>query len=109
MTRGTGHRFALLGVGTHPSDVNDELAVAANPGEVAVVFQLIYSYWCLLFVLIRQGLRGVSVPQRLIRALGEETGNPIMAFHRPSFFPSFERVPRHTTTENPLLGGGPPP
>jgi len=47
--------------------------------------------WCLLFVLIQQGLRGVSGPQRLIRSRGEETGNPIMAFHRPSFFPSFER------------------
>jgi len=43
-------------------------------------------YWCLLFVLIRQGLRGGSGPQRWIRALGEETGNPIMAFHRPSFY-----------------------
>jgi hypothetical protein len=31
----------------------------------------------------------------LIRALGEETGNPIMAFHRPSFFPSIERAPHH--------------
>ena len=41
--------------------------------------------WCLLFVLIRQGLRGGSGPQRLIRALGEEAGNPKMAFHRPSF------------------------
>ena len=38
------------------------------------------------------------------RRLGEETGNPIMAFHRPSFFPSFERAPHHTTTENPLAG-----
>ena len=27
--------------------------------------------WCLLFVLIRQGLRGGSGPQRWIRALGE--------------------------------------
>jgi len=25
-----------------------------------------------------------------------------MAFHRPSFFPFFERAPHHTTTENPL-------
>jgi hypothetical protein len=25
-----------------------------------------------------------------------------MAFHRPSFFLSFERAPHHTTTENPL-------
>jgi hypothetical protein len=33
--------------------------------------------WCLLFVLIRHGLRGGSGPQRLIRALGEEAGNPI--------------------------------
>ena len=65
--------------------------------------------WCLLFVLIRQGLRGGSGPQRWIRALGEETGNPIMAFHRPSFFPSVERAPHHTTTENPLLGGDPSP
>jgi len=30
-----------------------------------------------------------------------------MAFHRPSFFPSVERAPNHTTTENPLLGGDP--
>jgi len=30
--------------------------------------------WCLLFVLIRHGLRGGSGPQRWIRALGEETG-----------------------------------
>jgi len=65
--------------------------------------------WCLPFVLIRQGLRGGSGPQRLIRALGEETGNPIMAFHRPSFFPSLERALHHTTTENPLLGGDPSP
>ena len=65
--------------------------------------------WCLFFVLIRQGLRGGSGPQRWIRALGEETGNPIMAFHRPSFFPSVERAPHHTTTENPLLGGDPLP
>jgi hypothetical protein len=43
--------------------------------------------WCLLFVLIRHGIRGGSGPQRLIRAFGKETGNPIMAFHRPSFFP----------------------
>jgi len=42
----------------------------------------------------------------LIRALGEETGNPIMAFHRPSFFPSVERAPHHTTTrESRVLGG----
>jgi len=52
--------------------------------------------WCLLFVLIRQGLRGGSGPQHWIRSLGEETGNPIMAFHRPSFFPSVERAPHHT-------------
>jgi hypothetical protein len=44
--------------------------------------------WFLLFVLIRHGLRGGSGPQRLIEALGKETGNPIVAFHRPSFFPS---------------------
>jgi hypothetical protein len=61
--------------------------------------------WYLLFVLIRQGLGGGSGPQRLIRALGEETGNPILAFHRPSFSPSFERAPHHTTAENPFLGG----
>jgi hypothetical protein len=36
-----------------------------------------------LFVLIRQGLRGGPGPQRLIRARGEETRNPIMTFHRP--------------------------
>ena len=56
--------------------------------------------WCLLFVFIRQGLRGGSGPQRWIRALGEETGNPIRAFHRPSFFPSVEWAPHHTTTYN---------
>jgi len=32
-----------------------------------------------------------------------------VAFHRPSFSPSFERAPHHTTIENPLLGGDPPP
>ena len=42
-------------------------------------------HWCLLFVLIRQGLRGGSGPQRLIRAPGIETGNPIVTF-------SWERV-----------------
>ena len=31
------------------------------------------------------GGEGDSGPQRLMRALGEETGNLIMAFHRPSF------------------------
>ena len=46
--------------------------------------------WCLLFVLIRQGLRGGSGPLRLIRAPGIETGNPIMTFEqRSSFIPSF--------------------
>ena len=56
-------------------------------------------YWCLLFVLIRQGLRGGSGPQRLIRALGIETGNPIMTFEqRSSFLPSTERAPHHTST-----------
>ena len=45
--------------------------------------------WCLLFVLIRQGLRGGSGSQRLTRALGIETGNPIMTFEqRSSFFPA---------------------
>jgi len=61
-----------------------------------------WSGWFLLFVLIRQGPRGRSGPQRLIRVCGEEIGNPILAFHRPSLFPSFERAPHHTTTENPL-------
>ncbi len=42
--------------------------------------------WCLLFVLIRQGLRGVSGPQRLTRALVIETGNPIMTFEQRSSF-----------------------
>jgi len=55
------------------------------------------------YCLIRQRLRGRSGPQRLIRALAEETGNPIMAFYRPSFPPSFERAPaHHNTTENAL-------
>jgi len=36
--------------------------------------------WCLLFVLIRHGLRGGSGPQRLITALGAEAGNPIIYF-----------------------------
>ncbi len=50
--------------------------------------------WCLLFVLIRQGLRGGSGPQRLTRSLGIETGNPIMTFQqRSSFLPSTEREP----------------
>jgi hypothetical protein len=68
-----------------------------------VIHSLCYlSFWCLLFVLIRHGLGGGSGPQRWIRALGKEAGNPIMAFHRPRFSPSFERAPHHTTTENPL-------
>jgi hypothetical protein len=66
-------------------------------------------YWCSLLVLNRQGLKGGSGPQRLIRALGEQTGHPIMVFHRPSFSPSVERAPHHTTTKNPFLGGGPSP
>ncbi len=41
--------------------------------------------WCLLFVLIRQGLRfgggGGVGPLRLIRELGREIGHSIMAFH----------------------------
>ena len=45
--------------------------------------------WCLLFVLIRQGLRGGSGPPRLIRAPGIETGNPIMTFEQRSSFLSF--------------------
>ena len=58
--------------------------------------------WCLLFVLIRQGLRGGSGPQRLIRALGIETGNPIMTYEqRSSFLPSFERAPHHTSPRIP--------
>ena len=58
--------------------------------------------WCLLFVLIRQGLRGGAGPQRLTRALGIETGNPVMTFEqRSSFFPSIERAPHRTTTEIP--------
>ena len=55
--------------------------------------------WCLLFVLMRRGLRGESGPQRLIRALGIETGNPIMTLEqRSSFLPSVERAPLHTPT-----------
>jgi len=57
----------------------------------------LFLVWCL----IRQGLRGWSGPQRLIRARGEETGNPIMAFHRPRFSPSFERAPHCTPTTIP--------
>ena len=58
--------------------------------------------WCLLFVLIRQGLRGGSGPLRLIRAPGIETGNPIMTFEkRSSFLPSFERAPHHTSPRIP--------
>ena len=41
--------------------------------------------WCLLFVLIRQGLKGGSGPQRLARALGIETGNQIT--RADHFFP----------------------
>ena len=40
--------------------------------------------WCLLFVLIRQGLRGGSGSQRLTRALGIETGNPITLRFNPA-------------------------
>ena len=57
--------------------------------------------WCLLFVLIRQGLRGGSEPLRLIRALVIETGNPIMTLARSSFLPSFERAPHHTSPRIP--------
>jgi len=32
----------------------------------------------------------------------EESAACAMAFHRPSFFPSVERAPHHTTTENPF-------
>ena len=54
--------------------------------------------WCLLFVLIRQGLTGGSGPLRLIRAPGIETRNPIMTFEkRSSFLPSFERAPHQTS------------
>jgi len=77
-------------------------AIRYQPSEEQREGQRERDVWCLLFVLIRQGLRGGSGPQRLIRALGEETGNPIMAFHRPSFSPSCERAPHHNTTENSL-------
>ena len=68
--------------------------------------------WCLLFVSIRQGLRGGSGPQRLChsltRALGIETGNPIMTFQqRSSFLPSTERATHHTPTA--LFGRCRPP
>ena len=57
----------------------------------------------LTFVLIRQGLGGGSGTQRLTRALGIETENPIMIFEQQSsFFPSAERAPHRTSTENPL-------
>ena len=47
-----------------------------------------WDVWCLLFVLIRQGLRGGSGPLRLTTAPGIETGNPIMTFEqRSSFLP----------------------
>ena len=60
------------------------------------------AYWCLLFVLIRQGLRGGSGPQRLIRAPGIETGDPILTYEqRSSFFPSIERAPHHTSPRIP--------
>ena len=68
---------------------------------------LLFLLWCLLFVLIRQGLRGGSGPLRLIRAPGIETGNPIVTFEqRSSFLPSTERAPHHTSTENPRHTGG---
>ena len=50
-----------------------------------------------------KGLWGGSGPQRLTRALGIETGNPIMTFEqRSSFLPATERAPHHTSTENPI-------
>jgi len=62
-------------------DVENQVAVAT---EVDVLEHQCYNQvapphvsilaWCLLFVLIRQGLRGGSGPQRLIRALGERLG-----------------------------------
>ena len=58
--------------------------------------------WCVPYVLIRQGRRGAAGPQRLIRALGREAGNLIMAFHWPSFCTSTERAPHHTTHRNSL-------
>ena len=54
----------------------------------------------------RWGGGGGSGPQRLTRALGIETGNPIMTYlQRSSFLPSFERAPHR---ESPR-GGDPSP
>ena len=51
------------------------VAQEADEGRYCAIYIYIV-YWCLLFVLIRQGLRGRSGPLRLIRAPGIETGNP---------------------------------
>ena len=53
---------------------------------------VVFTFWCLLFVLIRQGLRGGSGPLRLIRAPGIETGNPIMTYEQRSIFFDCGRV-----------------
>ncbi len=51
--------------------------------------------------IIRQGLGGGG-PQRLIRALGIESGNPIRTYEqRSSFLPSIERAPHHTSPRIP--------
>jgi len=54
-------RCAGLGVRVRPSYIDDELAVADDAGEVTVFRELEvddWDVWCLLFVLIRHGLRG---------------------------------------------------
>jgi len=52
--------------------------------------------------LIRQGLRGGSGPQRWIRALGEETGNPIMACASLNFVLRVLFTKRKTTNKGPM-------
>ena len=89
-------RFARLRRGLLFS--NFDRKEASIPPTVCVGCIRLYCA-CLFFALIRQGLRGGGGPQRLTRALGIETANPIMTFEqRSSFSPSIERAPHQTPT-----------